>query len=89
FYYSSYDKPQGSELSARTEHHKLYYHELGTPQSEDKVIFGEQEAQIHRYVSGTTTTDDRFLIISGAESTSGNRLFYIDLQSDSQAIVTL
>ncbi|HCE3703573.1 TPA: S9 family peptidase [Vibrio parahaemolyticus] len=89
FYYSSYDKPQGSELSARTEHHKLYYHELGTPQSEDKVIFGEQEAQIHRYVSGTTTTDDRFLIISGAESTSGNRLFYINLQSDSQAIVTL
>ncbi|MBM5060029.1 S9 family peptidase [Vibrio parahaemolyticus] len=89
FYYSSYDKPQGSELSARTEHHKLYYHELGTPQSEDKVIFGEQGVQIHRYVSGTTTTDDRFLIISGAESTSGNRLFYIDLQSDSQAIVTL
>ncbi|MDG2639264.1 prolyl oligopeptidase family serine peptidase [Vibrio parahaemolyticus] len=89
FYYSSYDKPQGSELSARTEHHKLYYHELGTPQSEDKVIFGEQGAQIHRYVSGTTTTDDRFLIISGAESTSGNHLFYIDLQSDSQAIVTL
>ncbi|TOO93923.1 S9 family peptidase [Vibrio parahaemolyticus] len=89
FYYSSYDKPQGSELSARTEHHKLYYHELGTPQSEDKAIFGEQGAQIHRYVSGTTTTDDRFLIISGAESTSGNRLFYIDLQSDSQAIVTL
>ncbi|HHI5047933.1 TPA: prolyl oligopeptidase family protein [Vibrio parahaemolyticus] len=89
FYYSSYDKPQGSELSARTEHHKLYYHELGTSQSEDKVIFGEQGAQIHRYVSGTTTTDDRFLIISGAESTSGNCLFYIDLQSDSQAIVTL
>ncbi|MCZ6367698.1 prolyl oligopeptidase family serine peptidase [Vibrio parahaemolyticus] len=89
FYYSSYDKPQGSELSARTEYHKLYYHELGTPQSEDKVIFGEQGAQIHRYVSGTTTTDDRFLIISGAESTSGNRLFYVDLQSDSQAIVTL
>ncbi len=89
FYYSSYDKPQGSELSSRTEHHKLYYHELGTSQSEDKVIFGEQGAQIHRYVSGTTTTDDRFLIISGAESTSGNRLFYVDLQSDSQAIVTL
>ncbi|MBM4997613.1 S9 family peptidase [Vibrio parahaemolyticus] len=89
FYYSSYDKPQGSELSARTEHHKLYYHEFGTPQSEDKVIFGGLDAQIHRYVSGTTTTDDRFLIISGAESTSGNRLFYIDLQSDSQVIVTL
>ncbi|EGQ8055568.1 S9 family peptidase [Vibrio alginolyticus] len=89
FYYSSYDKPQGSELSARTEHHKLYYHELGTPQSEDKVIFGELDTQVHRYVSGTTTTDDRLLIISGAESTSGNRLFYIDLQSELKAIVTL
>ncbi|MDW1519867.1 prolyl oligopeptidase family serine peptidase [Vibrio sp. Vb5032] len=89
FYYSSYDKPQGSELSARTEHHKLYYHELGKSQSEDKVIFGELDTQVHRYVSGTTTTDDRFLIISGAESTSGNRLFYIDLQSELQAIVTL
>ncbi|NCX96194.1 MAG: S9 family peptidase, partial [Chitinophagia bacterium] len=40
FYYSSYDKPKGSELSAKTEVHKLYYHKLGTPQSEDKLIFG-------------------------------------------------
>ncbi|MGR5069217.1 prolyl oligopeptidase family serine peptidase [Vibrio alfacsensis] len=89
FYYSSYDKPEGSELSARTEQHKLYYHELGTPQSEDEVIFGELESQIHRYVTGTTTKDDRFLIISGAESTSGNRLFYVDLDSESQEVVTL
>src|SRR5690554_341705 len=40
FYYSSYDKPTGSELSEMTDQHKLYYHKLGTPQSEDKVIFG-------------------------------------------------
>lgn len=89
FYYSSYDKPQGSELSARTEQHKLYYHELGSAQSEDKVIFGALESEKHRYVSGTTTTDDRYLIISGAESTSGNRLFYIDLSAESQKVVTL
>lgn len=30
FYYSSYDKPKGSELSAKTDQHKLYYHKLGT-----------------------------------------------------------
>ncbi|WP_423840911.1 prolyl oligopeptidase family serine peptidase [Vibrio mytili] len=89
FYYASYDKPKGSELSARTEQHKLYYHQLGTPQSEDKVIFGELDSQIHRYVSGRITTDDRYLIISGAESTSGNRLFCIDLEDASQNIVTL
>jgi prolyl oligopeptidase len=40
FYYSSYDKPEGSELSAMTDHHKLYFHKLGTGQTEDKVVFG-------------------------------------------------
>lgn len=89
FYYSSYDKPDGSELSARTEQHKLYFHELGTEQASDKVIFGASNAEQHRYVSGYTTEDDRYLIILGKESTSGNRLFYIDLKSSEQSLNTL
>lgn len=89
FYYSSYDKPDGSQLSARTEQHKLYFHELGTEQASDKVIFGESNAEQHRYVSGYTTEDDRYLIILGRESTSGNRLFYIDLNSPEQKLNTL
>ncbi|CAH6840844.1 Prolyl endopeptidase [Vibrio chagasii] len=89
FYYSSYDKPDGSELSARTEQHKLYFHELGTEQARDKVIFGESNDEQHRYVSGYTTEDDRYLIILGKESTSGNRLFYIDLKSPEQSLNTL
>ena len=89
FYYSSYDKPDGSELSARTEQHKLYFHELGTEQANDKVIFGERNDEQHRYVSGYTTEDDRYLIILGKESTSGNRLFYIDLNSQQQSLNTL
>lgn len=89
FYYSSYDKPDGSELSARTEQHKLYFHELGTEQANDKVIFGESNDEQHRYVSGYTTEDDRYLIILGKESTSGNRLFYIDLNSQEQTLSTL
>ncbi|CAH6803749.1 Prolyl endopeptidase [Vibrio chagasii] len=89
FYYSSYDKPDGSELSARTEQHKLYFHELGTEQASDKVIFGESNDEQHRYVSGYTTEDDRYLIILGKESTSGNRLFYIDLKSPEQSLNTL
>ena len=39
FFYSSYDKPKGSELSAKTDQHKLYYHKLGTPQKNDQLIF--------------------------------------------------
>lgn len=89
FYYSSYDKPDGSELSARTEQHKLYFHELGTDQVSDKMIFGEVSAEQHRYVSGYTTEDDRYLIILGKESTSGNRLFYIDLSSQEHSLNTL
>ena len=41
FYYSSYDKPKGSELSAKTDQHKLYYHKLGTSQKDDdQLIYG-------------------------------------------------
>ncbi|ENP0855457.1 S9 family peptidase [Vibrio vulnificus] len=89
FYYSRYDKPQGSELSARTEQHKLYFHQLGTPQSDDVLVFGEAEGELHLYVYGQTSEDDRYLVISGHESTSGNRLFYVDLQSEDQSVYTL
>ncbi|GAA5524791.1 prolyl endopeptidase [Microbulbifer aestuariivivens] len=79
FYYSSYDKPQGSELSAKTDQHKLYYHELGQPQSEDRLVFGGTPEEKRRYVQGYVTEDDRYLVISGATSTSGNDLFIRDL----------
>jgi prolyl oligopeptidase len=79
FYYSSYDKPKGSELSAKTEQHKLYYHKLGTSQEEDAIIFGEKVSEKHRYVGGYLTEDNRYLIISAAISTSGNKLFIKEL----------
>ena len=79
FYYSSYDKPKGSELSAKTDQHKLYYHKLGTSQKEDKVIFGANVDEKHRYVFGSVTEDDNYLLISASISTSGNKLFIKDL----------
>nr|WP_299031732.1 prolyl oligopeptidase family serine peptidase [uncultured Tenacibaculum sp.] len=79
FYYSSYDKPKGSELSAKTDQHKLYYHKLGTPQSSDEVIFGATPEQKHRYVGGYLTEDNKYLLISASTSTSGNKLFIKDL----------
>ena len=87
FYYSSYDKPKGSELSAKTDQHKLYYHQLGTSQKEDMVIFGESPSEKHRYVGGSTTEDSRFLLIDAANSTYGSKLFVKDLSiSDSKLI---
>ncbi|MEI6895861.1 MAG: prolyl oligopeptidase family serine peptidase [Colwellia sp.] len=89
FYYSSYDKPKGSELSAKTDQHKLYYHVLGQPQKNDQVIFGKTAEQKRRYVGGTVTEDNRFLIISGAISTSGNDLYLKDLSKVNSPLVTL
>ncbi|CAL68291.1 prolyl oligopeptidase family serine peptidase [Christiangramia forsetii] len=89
FYYSSYDKPDGSELSAKTDQHKLYYHKLGTAQSEDKVIFGESADQKHRYVGGGVTEDDRYLTISARNSTSGGKLFLMDLTKKNPELVTI
>lgn len=89
FFYSSYDKPKGSELSAKTDQHKLYYHKLGTAQQSDAIIFGGTDAEKHRYVGGQVTGDDRYLIISGAVSTYGNRLFLKDLTSEDSKLVTI
>ncbi len=86
FYYSSYDKPKdGSELSAKTQIHKLYYHKLGTDQSSDELIFGG-ESNPYRYVGGYVTEDNRYLVISAAVSTSGNKLFIKDLQNNGEII---
>lgn len=87
FYYSSYDKPEGSELSAKTDQHKLYFHKLGTSQKTDKVIFGMNDKR--RYVGGGITEDERFLIITAANSTTGNELYYQDLSKPNSPIVTL
>lgn len=89
FYYSSYDKPQGSELSAKTDHHKVYYHKLGSKQSEDKVIFGASASQKYRYTAARVTKDQRFLIVSASVSTSGNKLFIRDLNKPNNTFVTI
>ncbi len=89
FYYSSYDKPEGSELSARTDQHKLYFHRIGTRQSQDKVIFGGIESEKYRYVGGYTTEDYAYLVISAATSTSGNKLYIQPLKEDHHSRVTL
>jgi prolyl oligopeptidase len=87
FYYSSYEKPKGSELSAKTDEHKLYFHKLGTSQKKDQVIFGADQKR--RYIGGYVTEDDRYLIISAANSTYGNELYIKDLTKDDNKIITI
>ncbi len=89
FYYSSYDKPKdGSVLSGKTQRHKLFYHQLGTPQSEDKLVYGGDK-QPRRYIGAYTTEDERYLVITAAESTSGNELIIMDLQQANPEFQTI
>ncbi|TMP66588.1 S9 family peptidase [Pseudoalteromonas sp. S1609] len=89
FYYSSYDKPEGSELSAKTDQHKVYYHKLGQDQDEDTLVFGDTAEQKHRYVGAKATKDGRYLFISASVSTSGNKLFIKDLTKPDSEFVTV
>lgn len=87
FYYSSYDKPKGSQLTEMTDQHKVYYHKLGTKQSEDKVVFGADIKR--RYLGASLTEDQKYLIISAANSTTGNELYIKDLSKPASAFVKI
>jgi len=89
FFYSSYDKPKGSELSAKTDQHKLYYHQLGTPQSEDELVYGGTPEEKHRYVFASVSENGKYLFISAKISTSGNKLFIKNLENPGSDLVTV
>ncbi len=89
FYYSSYDKPKdGSALSAKTQYHKLFYHKIGTKQSEDALIFGGEETP-RRYVSASVTEDQNYLVISAANATYGNELYIKNLTFERAPLLTI
>lgn len=88
FYYSSYDKPDGSALTTKTDDHKVYFHKLGTKQSEDKQVIVKPNTK-WRYLMASLTDDERFLIISGANATNGNELYIKDLKKPNSEFVTI
>lgn len=84
FYYSRYDKPdETSKLSKKNEFHKVYYHKMGTTQEQDELIYVDKEHPLRNAGVGLTE-DERFLILSTTEGTSGRELWYRDLQDASQ-----
>ncbi len=83
FFYSRY--PQEDEqhlLSKKNEFHKLCYHQLGTPQAADKIIFEDTNHPL-RTITGGLTEDKRFLIVNISEGTSGVELWVKDMIADS------
>ena len=78
FFYSRYDSRAGVIMTSRNEFHKVYYHQLYTTQQSDSLIYQDQTHPLRNF-SAYTTPDEKFLIISGSESTSGNSVTLKDL----------
>jgi prolyl oligopeptidase len=82
FFYSRFDEPQkGHELSSKNEYQKVYYHKLGTPQSEDELVYEDKANPLRGHYVGTTD-DEKFAILVIADEATGKRgnaLYYRDL----------
>jgi len=86
FYYSTYDQPkEGSQLMGITDTQKVYFHKLGTKQSDDQLIIGGEDFK-RRYMGISVSDDDRFLILSASTATNGNELYLKDLKTNSDWI---
>jgi prolyl oligopeptidase len=89
FYYSRYPEPgKGTELSGQNQFHAIWFHKLGTPQAEDKLIFEDRRNPL-RYHSAELGKKERFLILSVSEGTDGNELHVMDLSKGENAFVPL
>jgi prolyl oligopeptidase len=90
FFYSRYDEPApGSEYESANYFQKLYYHRLGTPQSEDLLVYHRPDQKEWGFAGGVTEDGD-YLIISVWRGTDPkNLLFYKDLRDPSSPVVEL
>jgi prolyl oligopeptidase len=73
FYYNRYPQPEsGKKMAGKNEYQKIYYHKVGTPQSEDKLVYEDNEHPLRRQGVGVTE-DQRFEIMSVSDSSAGKR----------------
>lgn len=88
FYYSAYDQPvAGKEFSNSNENHRIYYHKLGTPQSEDTLFYSDPEHPLHFHSVGMPEESDYIILSTGGEGI-GNAVAVRNLkEKDSQWIV--
>jgi len=89
FYYSRYDEPDATgQFSNQNQFHKLYFHTLGTPQSNDLLIYEDKEHPL-RYVRANVTEDEEYLVLTISEGTSGNELYFRSLKQSNGKIIPL
>lgn len=89
FYYSRYDAPEeGKAYTQANQFHKVYYHALGTSQSEDVLVYQDPNHP-ERNFSVQITHDENYLILYGSESTSGQSMMIKDLSNTGSKLITV
>jgi len=95
FFYSRYDAPNSADLDSAEAlqginyFQKLYYHRLGTPQADDRLVYQRSDQKEWGF-SGTVTDDGRYLVILVWQGTDPrNLVFYQDLETPNAEIVEL
>jgi prolyl oligopeptidase len=82
FFYNRYPRPEsGKKMAGKNDYQKIYYHKVGTPQSDDKLIYEDNDHPQRRQGVGVTE-DQRFEILSVSDSSAGKRgdsLFFREL----------
>jgi prolyl oligopeptidase len=86
FYYNRYDEPKGEALQALNKNQKVFFHELGTPQEKDSLVYQRPDKPDWGF-GADVTEDGRFLLINQTEGTDNrNRVFVRDLRKPDGAI---
>jgi prolyl oligopeptidase len=89
FFYEGYDAPEAEALKTANYFHKVFFHKLGTPQSEDKLVFDRPDDK-ELNVGAQVTDDGRYLVLHQSKGTSpNNELAIKDLQQPDAPIVRL
>ena len=89
FYYSRYNEPSNEKaFTQKNEFHKVYYHELGKSQSEDILVY-EDNQHPDRNFSAQVTHDENYLVIYGSESTSGQNMLIRDLSRPQNSFIPI
>ena len=84
FYYTGYDEPdEKSKLSKQNQFNKVFYHRVGTDQAKDRLVY-EDKSHPLRYYGAGLTEDERFLLLSVSEGTSGGEVWYRDMKDPAQ-----
>jgi len=82
FFYSRYEEPaEGDKHTQANKNHKVYYHKIGTPQSQDELVFHKPEHPQRNY-SATVSNDQKYLYLYETRSTHGNNLYVKNLEKD-------